>query len=297
MLPFAEADIQDSFSIQLLSHSGASKVYRLAYHRILLITKGRGTLQIDEKRFTAKENLLLLISKGQVYRASEDLQMEGYEIAFGDCFWERTPSSTNNCKAVLFNHAADNQCLPLNSSDISALLPHMFALYQEFTADSYINKIDVLAAFLKIIMVKIANIHAALTKGYNNDEKQLYHEFLKLVSQQIDQSHEVADYARQLNITSRRLSDICRRSGGLGAKEIINSQLTTEAKRQLQFTSKAVKDIAYSLNFATPEQFSQFFKKNARYSPSHYRSYFVNIDRQNDNSDNSRHMTADNFAS
>lgn len=279
MFPVVEGPIPDSFAVNLLAATNTTRTYRLAYHRILLIEKGKGTIRIDEERFTLDNKQLLLLSKGQVYHGNGNLKLTGYEIVFGDCFWERTPSSANNCKAVLFNNAANNQCLPLADSDLSNLKPHFEALYEEATAGPYINKLDVLAAYLKIIMIKMANISASLAKGYNSEEKQLFHRFVQLVSQQFDQWHEVANYAQQLNVTARRLSDSCRRSSGKGAKEIINGQLVAEAKRQLQFSSLAIKEIAYKLNFATPEQFSQFFKKNAQHSPSDYRLQTVNFDR------------------
>lgn len=279
MFPVTEATLADSFAVNLLDSVNAAKTCRLAYHRMLLVIKGEGILQIDEEQFVVNDSQLFLLAKGQVYQGGEDLKLSGYEIVFGDCFWERTPSSANNCKAVLFNNAANNQCLSLSESDLANLWPHFEALHEEAMASPYINKLDVLAAFLKIIMIKVANINASFVKGYDNEEKQVFHQFVQLVSQQFNQLHEVADYAQLLHVTARRLSDICRRSSGKGAKEIINGQLVAEAKRQLQFSALAIKEIAYQLNFATPEQFSQFFKKNAQHSPSHYRLQTVNFDR------------------
>lgn len=41
-----------------------------------------------------------------------------------------------------------------------------------------------MAAYLKIIVIKIANVNAALVNGYDDQDKQLYRQFLQLVSQQ-----------------------------------------------------------------------------------------------------------------
>jgi AraC-like DNA-binding protein len=53
--------------------------------------------------------------------------------------------------------------------------------------------------------------------------------------------------------------------------------LISEAKRSLQFSSLPVKEIAFELNFSSPDQFSHFFKKNAQFSPLDYRTLFINI--------------------
>jgi len=50
-----------------------------------------------------------------------------------------------------------------------------------------------------------------------------------------------------------------------------------EAKRSLQFSSNPIKEIAFQLNFATPDQFSHFFKNNAQVSPNDYRALFLSI--------------------
>jgi AraC family transcriptional activator of pobA len=274
-----ESDINDSFSINLLSGVIKGETYRLNYNKIILVEKGSGSLQIDDRIYPLGEKQLYLISKGQIYGRSGEAEIWGMEISFGDCFWERTPASANNCKAVLFNNASDNQYLPLGEKELNELLPLFTSLHSEYVQPAYINKLDAMAAFLKIIMIKVANINALLIRGYDNFEKQLYRKFLELVSNDYYFRHEVSDYSKQLNITPRRLSELCKRCCGKGAKEIINGQLIAEAKRNLQFTALNVKEIAYQLNFATPEQFSSFFRKNAQASPSEYRSYFIGMGR------------------
>jgi AraC-like DNA-binding protein len=126
-------------------------------------------------------------------------------------------------------------------------------------------------------MIKIANVNAALIEGFDSYDNQLYRQFIELVSRQYQTTREVSEFAKQLGISTRKLTDICNRCAGKGAKDIINGQLISEAKRSLQFSAHPVKEIAYQLNFSTPEQFSHFFKKNTQVSPHQYRSHFVHI--------------------
>jgi len=273
-----ENEIKTSFSIQRLSSQEYSEKTRLFYHRIILVSSGSGHFQIDGQLYDVAGNQLFLLSKGQICKGI-DLQVTGYEVSFGDCFWEKTPQSASNCKAVLFNNAAANQLLPLDDQVLSELYPLFDVLHSEHDSPDYINKLDVMAAYLKIVMIKIANINAALADGYDHQDKQLYRKFIEMVSQQYQELHDVAYYANLLHVTPRRLSDLCKSCSGIGAKQIINGQLIAEAKRNLQFSSLPIKEIAYQLSFSTPEQFSHFFKKNVSASPSDYRSSFVNIGR------------------
>jgi AraC family transcriptional activator of pobA len=275
----ADRDITDSFSVESWDkqHFDDQRVHRATYNRIFLITTGTGEVVIDAAPYPITANQLLLISKGQLFTFAADTVLTGYAICFGDCFWEKAPQSASNCKAVLFNNASDNQQIQLRADDVQELSPLFKTLHTEFAKDNYINKPDAMAAYLKIIMIKIANINASLSKGYDSYDNQLYRGFLELVSRQYQNTHEVAEFAKQMGISTRKLTELCNRCGGKGAKEIINGQLISEAKRSLQFSAKPVKEIAYHLNFSTPEQFSHFFKKNTLVSPHQYRSHFVHI--------------------
>jgi AraC family transcriptional activator of pobA len=174
----------------------------------------------------------------------------------------------------LFNDVSANQHLQAYTPELSMLFE---TLYQEFLAEDYINKPDALAAYLKIIMIKIANLNAALTNGYESYDNRLYRQFMELVTNHYQTTHEVAEFATIMGITARKLTDICKQYSGKGAKDIINAQIITEAKRFLQFSATPVKEVAFHLNFSTPEQFSHFFKKNTGASPQEYRTQFVQI--------------------
>jgi AraC family transcriptional activator of pobA len=274
-----DREIKDSFSVTRLDDKTFATLLlcRLNYHRIFLVKAGSGNLQIDGEIYPVKGNELFLLAKGQVYAFQTNTRVTGYELCFGDCFWEKAPASASNCKAVLFNNAAANQHIPTPATDLHGLETLFNLLHEEYIKDTYINQLDTLAAYLKIIMIKIANVNALLTKGYDSYENQLYRRFVELVSNQYKTTHEVAWFSGQLGVSARNLTEICKRCSGKGAKDIINGQLIAEAKRSLQFSSIPVKEIAYQLNFSAPDQFSHFFKKNTQLSPNDYRDHFVKI--------------------
>jgi len=274
-----EQEISDSFSIYHLENQSfeTSMPMRLRYNRIIFIQKGSGSLLIDDQLFGLTGNKIFLVAKGQVLHFQRDSIIGGYQLCFDDFFWEKAPASASNCKSVLFDNAAVNQMLPLLEIDFKEIEPIFQILEQEFQKTNYINKQDVLAAYVKIMMIKIANVNAALVDEYDSYEYQLYRKFYDLISKEFMLSHEVDHYAGQLKLSSRKLTLLCKRYSGKGAKELINLRLMTEAKRFLQFSTIPVKEIAYELKFLSAEQFSHFFKKETSLSPRLYRSNLVNI--------------------
>ncbi|ALL07541.1 hypothetical protein AQ505_19825 [Pedobacter sp. PACM 27299] len=79
-----------------------------------------------------------------------------------------------------------------------------------------------MAAYLKIIMIKIANINIGQSSGIDTYENHLYRQFLELLSEYYRKYHEVSDYANLLSISSRKLTDLSKRCAGKGAKDNIN---------------------------------------------------------------------------
>lgn len=276
---YTEPVIPNSFSIERFDEFvvDAEISFRLFYHRILLVESGAGMLNIDNNSFEIKSRRVFLMSKGQIYKVEKSSIFSGYIISFGDCFWEKTPKSASNCKAVLFNNTVANQFLKLDYSEMRELSSLFNIQLIEFKIPQYINQLDALAAYLKIIMIKLANVKLTEDTTIDNQDYLLYRKFLELLSADYRNSHSVNIYAKMLNITPRRLSEICKRCSGMNTKEIINGQIIAEAKRYLQFSSETIKEIAFELNFNTPEQFSHFFKKNTQTPPIEYRQQFVTI--------------------
>lgn len=276
---FTEPTIVNSFLVdQLKSKKIDGKFFnRLTYHQILIVERGSGILNIDGNSFKIKNNHVFLMSKGQIYQFDNAAIISGYRISFGDCFWEKAPQSASNCKAVLFNNTSANQCLQLNHSEMNELLLLSNTILKEFKTEEYINQADALAAYLKIIMIKLANVRTTDEVTFDSQDYLVYRNFLEILSTEYRNYHAVKSYAEMLNITARKLSETCKRCGGMPAKEIINGQIVAEAKRFLQFSSHTVKEIAYELNFNTSEQFSHIFKKSTSISPADYRNQFINI--------------------
>lgn len=276
---YTEPFLEHSFSVRRIEKGilASPSLVRLFYHRIVLVEEGEGVLIIDNTPFDIRRNDVFLMSRGQLFSQESSSFITGYIISFGDCFWEKTPQSASNCKAVLFNDAGFHQSLALNESERIELLRLAGLLLDEFNLAGYINQMDVLAAYLKIMMIKLANVRTLGAESFDDQDYIIYRKFIELLSNGFHSFRAVSDYALMMNITSRRLSDICKRCSGSGAKQIIDGQVIAEAKRLLQFSSKSVKEIAYELHFSSSGQFSHFFKTNAQVSPADYRKQFIGL--------------------
>ncbi|MCM1458309.1 MAG: helix-turn-helix domain-containing protein [Lachnoclostridium sp.] len=96
--------------------------------------------------------------------------------------------------------------------------------------------------------------------------------FLGLLNRYYISHHDVAFYAKKLNISSNYLNIISKRILGVSAKEQINIQLGLVIKMLLDTTELTVKEIAERLHYDDPSYLCRIFRKQNGLSPLQYRN-------------------------
>lgn len=102
----------------------------------------------------------------------------------------------------------------------------------------------------------------------HNQKTILVYKFSRLLNLNISGFRKVYQYAKKLNVSPAYLNESTLYVLGINAKSLIVEQLVRQAKNELKFSDKCVKEIAYDMGFSSPDYFSSFCKKNTGYSPS-----------------------------
>lgn len=84
-------------------------------------------------------------------------------------------------------------------------------------------------------------------------------------------THSPSFYANELAIHPNYLNAIVKQITGHTAKSHIHKHLLSLAKSRLLQTDMSIKELAYSLHFDSPNNFSSFFKKQTGITPNTYR--------------------------
>lgn len=84
-------------------------------------------------------------------------------------------------------------------------------------------------------------------------------------------THSPTYYANQLAVHPNHLNATVKQITGHTAKLHINDHVLRLAKSKLLQTNFSIKEIAYSLNFDSPNNFSSFFKKMTNQTPNGFR--------------------------
>ncbi len=99
----------------------------------------------------------------------------------------------------------------------------------------------------------------------------IYYSFLKLLDEKLPTTHRVTEYADYLKISEKSLNRACQATAQSSAQGIIHQKINFEAKRQLVHDQSSAKEIAYSVGFGDPVQFSKFFRQHNGFTPLEYR--------------------------
>ncbi|WP_299223492.1 helix-turn-helix domain-containing protein [uncultured Aquimarina sp.] len=83
--------------------------------------------------------------------------------------------------------------------------------------------------------------------------------------------HSPSFYADILNIHPNYLNSIVKNNMGITALQYIHKHLLHLAKSYLTQTNLSIKEVAYLLQFDSPNNFNNFFKKHTQLTPGKYR--------------------------
>lgn len=96
--------------------------------------------------------------------------------------------------------------------------------------------------------------------------------FQNLVLKQFRKVRAIKDYADQLNISAKYLTEIVKQSIGRNASELITEYVINEAKALLKNQDLSIGEIADQLHFSDPSFFGKYFKKQTGLAPKMYRA-------------------------
>lgn len=244
--------------------------HRHQYYTILLIKHAKGVHKIDFNSYDLSPNQIYFVSPGHVHQLIESEQSFGYSITFSTEFLIQNSISTSFIDSLnLFQNYGQSPPLlpnPYHFATIEKYATEIFALYH---GDANMKDFSI-GAFLKLLLIECNNVC-----GLNPipDEKDLashkiIRNFKDLVDLRYNEQHTTSFYASELNITADHLNRIIKANLGTTAKEYIQAKIITEAKRLLYFSELSNKEIGYELGFNEPANFSAFFKKCTKSSPS-----------------------------
>jgi len=153
-------------------------------------------------------------------------------------------------------HGEATDKFQLIEAQVYLLLSHVRRLFEE-QVDS-----ELAASSLKAANLKLLSRYQTLiqTSFYPDSPVETFSNL-----------HSTRYYAEKLSVHPNHLNAVVKEMTGMTALSHIHNHLVALAKSYLAQTDWSVKEIAYTLYFESPNNFSAFFKKNTGSTPGAYR--------------------------
>ncbi len=267
-------DIKPMEDIYKANHGKLTEPHRHNFYTILLIKKAEGTHRIDFNEYALENNQVFFISPGQVHQIQEKQKSYGWVITFSRQFLEENNIDYCFIEDInLFTAYGEAPPLFLNPARQELLDRYSQQMYE--TQKSYIKfKSQAQGALVKLFLIACNNICSLDER--NTQQLQagatILKDFKNLVEDRFSEWHLVQQYAEALHVTPDHLNRTIKSLIGKTAKEYVQSRITIAAKRMLFFSEQTTKEIAYTLGFSEPSNFSNFFKKSTGMSPSVFKN-------------------------
>lgn len=234
------------------------------FHQVLWITKctGNNTCTIDYNKYTYKDNQIVVIYP----RQTGQIDLEGKEgyllIVDNDLFFEINQSINSN----YLNGYFSNVFVSIDEKTDKSLMAILSLMFQEYEE---LNRELLMKSYLQPFLFHVASLYKKDT-FLNNQNTQLFVDFIKLVDQNFIAHKDVRFYADELNISEKKLNEICKMASGKTTKQFIQERLVLEIKKEIKSGTKTLKEIAFNLGFSEPEYFTWFFKQQTSMTPKEF---------------------------
>ena len=253
----------------------AATPHRHDFYEIVIIFKGETKQLVDFKSYLVSNKEVLIVPKGSIHQGSFKEKLNGFILLFTPDFF-----SKEQCEFLsqleIFNASYDSNLIKFAKAQWNEIIQLFNILKQEYFAQNKIVNKNILRFLLLAFSSKLNGLTSSnfQTRLNSSHTAKL---FFDLLEANFKEQHLVNFYCSELNVTSKKLTQTLANATGKTSLHIINDRLILEAKRELSFSKKTIKEIAFGLGFDDPLYFSKFFKKHTASAPQDFKNSFSEI--------------------
>lgn len=255
---------QDSESPRLKSGPVTIDYYRISYKRNYV---NRAAPYYDSENPDPVSGLFF-------YSPNTVLQWE-LDAPIGGFYLQLSKELINKHRFLFQNYMeyGSHEVLSLNDSEEKEVQEIFGALYRHYTQSP--ENMSVLISYTHVLVSLVESFYR---RQFSKDIKKynrIVSEFQQLVRDyyggEVSQIPTVQYFADQLHLTPNYLGDIIKHHTDKTAIETIHDYIIQKAKKLLREGPENMSQIAFSLGFEYPNNFSKFFKNHTNQTPSEFK--------------------------
>ncbi|MBD0825331.1 AraC family transcriptional regulator [Aestuariibaculum marinum] len=255
------------YSLKDLAVKKDEKLHRSDYFQVILLQEGEISQHIEHENFQLLSNQISVVFPHQINAFESDENVNGIVVQFDEVLFcsdllKNELISYSNDLINKLNHVV------LEGDTFSKINHYAVQILDLFKNLSPIKK-EQIRFYIKIMLLEIIEAAHQNYKGFQApDQLDYFARFKTLIEANYKSKRTVTYYKDELQITSKKLNEICKSKTGNTALTIIHERILTEIKRLLIFSGKNHKEIAYELGFDSPSALNKFVYAKLKETPS-----------------------------
>lgn len=235
----------------------------LAENFLFYCVDGHGWYKIGDQRYEVGPNEFFILPqhKEHAYGSSQEHPWSIYWIHFGG----ESLKELNEIQAV------QKHFKPFyirNNGDLLSLFSRIYkTLELGYSIDNLLFANMCLSHFLTLFIYNSRHYEAAAT-----DKLDCVDSAILFMQEHINDNLSLNELSSQYNYSVSRFSNLFKQKTGYAPIDYFVQMKMQKACQQLDFTTRSVKDIAFSMGFDDPYYFSKRFRTIIGMSPKKYRS-------------------------
>jgi len=275
-IPHYELLDNDQVRVSRLEERHVAKYFpthRHEYYEIVIITsceEGDFTHSIDFVSYVLRGGRVYFIAPGQAHAwnvKSYNQEYKGLLITFNASFIFTGNQTLERTILKLFDPMDATPFIDFKADAFERTFPEITLLESEYNSTQ--SDYFVLRALLEALLYRMSSLRVGSSESMGIDCQRLV-EFRKYVEAHFKEERSAEFYARKMQLSAKRLNEICKALSGQTITKILHSRLLLEAKREIISQSKTLQVISDELGFENASYFARFFKKHEGISPSQF---------------------------
>lgn len=252
-------------------------LYRRDFFQLILLDKGTIDQTIDFKHYNMVPQTVSLIFPRQLHELKISSDVKAFIIMFDETVF---------CSEILHNELRDYN-IDLQKRINCVSLQEKEEVYNEMTTiwhsihDLYKNLTPVnmmqIKLYIKIMIMKIIKESPEMALvSTDNEDTSLYIGFREKVEREYKTNRIVNSYASDLNVSVKRLTDICKHFCGLTPLAIIHEKLNLELKKALAIGHMSIKEISVVFGFSSQAALNKYIGQKFGMTPAQLKNKLRN---------------------
>jgi len=248
------------------------KVKQIGFHTFIISGDSSISLVVDGVPLTLKPHQILSLSPIQYFQYIEGKDAVVYQFN-REFYCIKDHDKEVGCAGILF---FGNDFIPVISLEKKE--QQKFKMLHEVILDEIETQDTIQAEMLRMLLARFIIITTRILKANtlqtpSKTSDDTLRQFNVFVETHYKESHKVGFYADLLNKSPKTLSNSFSKLGQSPLK-IIHERLVLETKRQLMYTNRSAKEIAYDIGFEDASHLSRLFKKQTNLTLSQFKKQF-----------------------